>query len=206
LRGRGLLDPRAKRRPFGIRQRVPRDRAPGFREHGKMVDRSLLKLVCALQKRYGQAYASEDGLRWMIYQDSGHMPGVGTVRAALRRLERLGIVAQWWLAPGELLPDGEPCRAGTRLVWWPVGRDVRRRLQARAASRNARQPHHTRTVGHTAAAALEQLSLAMAATAGPRKGAASAAAEAERAYRERVELSKRQLAELVAAEAARGPP
>ena len=139
------------------------------------------------------------------YQDTGHLPGVGTVRAALRRLEKLGIVAQWWLAPGELLPDGEPCRAGTRLVWWPVGRDVRRRLQARAASRNARQPHHTRTMGHSAAQALEQLSLAMAAC-GPRKSTAAAQGDAERAYWERVELSRRQIAELVAAEAARGPP
>ena len=195
-----------KKRTLDVRERVPRELAPGFREHSRMVDRHLLNIVCSLQKKHGQAYASDAGLRHMVWQDSGMMPGVGTIASALRRLEEQGILAQWWLCGGEILPDGSQCTKGTRLVWWPVGRDCRRRLQARARTRNRREPHRTRLVGFSAKAAVAELERAMT-TGSKRETAAQAAAAREAAYLERVETSKRAAAELLAAEiAARGPP
>ena len=70
------------RRP-GTREVFPRTEAPNFRDAGMMVDAPLLNVVASLQKRYGEAFASEAGLRQMIAQDTGHMPGVDTIPRAL---------------------------------------------------------------------------------------------------------------------------
>src|ERR1700682_3720959 len=116
------LRPSAERRkiaPLRVREVVSRDRFPNFRDHGKMVDRPLLDLLARLQKRYGEAWASEDGLRRMICEDVGHMPGVDTIACAPERLERQGAVRQFWLKPGGIKPDGSPCTFGTRLVHLP---------------------------------------------------------------------------------------
>lgn len=113
------------------REVVPRDRVANFRDHARMVDTPLLKVIGNLQKKHGQAFASEAGLRRMIAQDTGHMPGVDTIPTALERLERTGILEQQYLAPGGLLPDGSPCTYGTRLVWLPQSRVQRRGLLAR---------------------------------------------------------------------------
>lgn len=118
------------------REVVARDRFPNFRDHGRMVDRPLLDVLASLQKRYGEAFASEAGLRRMICQDTGHMPGVDTIPTALERLEAQGLVAQRWLKPGGILPGGGPCTYGTRLVFLPQCRRDRRGLQARAGRRD----------------------------------------------------------------------
>jgi hypothetical protein len=114
---------------------VPRDRFPNFRDHGRMVDRPLLDVLASLQKRYGEAFASEAGLRRMICEDVGHMPGVDTVPTALERLERQGVLVQQWLKPGGVKPDGSPCTFGTRLIALPKCRQQRRGMLARANRR-----------------------------------------------------------------------
>ncbi len=122
-------------RKLRTREIVPREEAPNFRDHGKMVDRALLKVIGSLQKKHGEAFASEAGLRRMICEDTGHMPGVDTIPTALERLERQGVVEQRWLKPGGVLPDGSPCTHGTRLVFLPQCRHDRRALRARANRR-----------------------------------------------------------------------
>jgi len=100
-----------------------------------MVDRYLLDVIASLQRKHGEAFASEAGLRRMICEDSGHMPGVDTVPCALERLADLGLLTQQWLKPGGLLPDGSPCTYGTRLVVIPKCRQQRRGLWSRARRR-----------------------------------------------------------------------
>jgi hypothetical protein len=92
-----------------------------------MVDKPLLAVIANLQKKHGEAFASEAGLRRMICEDTGHMPGVDTLPSALERLEGTGILVQRWLKPGGLLPDGSPCTFGTRIVFLP---QCRRHKQA----------------------------------------------------------------------------
>jgi hypothetical protein len=113
------------------RQVVARTLWPNFRDHGRMVDAPLLKVLASLQKKHGEAFASEAGLRRMVCEDVGHMPGVDTIPCALERLEAQGLVTQVWLKPGGLLPDGRPCTYGTRLVTIPRCRQQRRGLRAR---------------------------------------------------------------------------
>lgn len=96
-----------------------------------MVDRPLLAVLGNLQKKHGEAFASEAGLRRMVCEDTGHMPGVDTIPTALERLEEAGIVTQRWLKPGGLLPDGSPCTFGTRLVVLPKCRLQKRVLKSR---------------------------------------------------------------------------
>ncbi len=66
----------------------------------------------------------------MICEDTGLMPGLDTVRRALARIERQGIVEQRWLVAGGILPDGNVCSKGTRLVVVPQCRRARRALHA----------------------------------------------------------------------------
>ena len=130
--GRGELDvKRARLAPLRTREVVPTSRHPNFRDHGRMVDRPLLAVIGSLMKKHGECFASEAGLRRMICEDTGHMPGVDTIPTALERLEATGILTQKWLKPGGLLPDGSPCTYGTRLVFLPQCRPHRRALLAR---------------------------------------------------------------------------
>jgi hypothetical protein len=117
--------------PVKTREIIPRTRHPNFRDHGRMVDRPLLNVIANLQKKHGEAFASEAGLRRMICEDTGHMPGVDTVPTALERLEGAGILVQRWLKPGGLLPDGSPCTFGTRIVFLPQCRLHKRAIAAR---------------------------------------------------------------------------
>jgi hypothetical protein len=117
---------------------------PNFRDHGMMVDRALLKIVANLQRRHGEAWASEAGLRHMIAQDTGHMPGVSTVPKALDRLERAGILVHRELRRGKVLPDGDVCRLGTVLIYLPQNRAARRALAARARRQNDPDPYRVR--------------------------------------------------------------
>jgi len=132
------------------RERVPTDVAPNFRDHCMTVDRALLNLIASLQRKNGQAFASEAGLRHMIREDVRHMPGVGTIPAALKRLEEQGVIAQEWLCAGQILPDGQVCTHGTRLVWLPMDSRSQRALMHRAKTRNRREPLRNRVVPHAA--------------------------------------------------------
>jgi hypothetical protein len=161
------------------REVVSRVRFPNFRDHGKTVDAPLLKVIASLQKKHGEAFASESGLRRMIAEDTGHCPGVDTVRRALERLERYGIVRQVWLKPGGVLPFGQVCTHGTRLVYLPQCRIERRALVARR-----RRDGETRRVDRRA---LETLAAARALIGESVPRAAPAAADFER--RRRVQLA-----------------
>ena len=135
-----MLKPREDGRcPIGIREAVPTDKAPNFRDHGMMVDRWLLALITSLQRRYGECFASERWLRWMIFVNSGHLPGVGTIPAAIARLELCGLVVQVLLAPGGIKPDGAPCTYGTRLLWVPQTRTHKAAAAARARAKDRRE-------------------------------------------------------------------
>jgi len=122
---------------FGIREVIPTTRFPNFRDHGKMVDRPLLRVLSSLQKGHCAAWASEASLRRMICEDTGHAPGVGTLPKALARLHRQGIVIALWLKPGGLMPDGSPCTYGTRWVELPHNRHAARAFRARSRREQA---------------------------------------------------------------------
>lgn len=124
---------------------------PNFRDHGMQVDADLLRIAANLQRKYGEAFASEAGWRHMIAQDSrcsqcgishpvGHMPGATTVPEALKRLAAHGLLIHRPLAKGKILPDGTPCRHGTTLVYLPQCRHERRAMLTRAR-REERDPY-----------------------------------------------------------------
>lgn len=103
-----------------------------FRNYRRMVDRPLLRVVASLQAKHGLSWASEAALRGMIFDDCGHMPGVDTLPCAIERLQDRGILVQFWLQPGGLLPNGEQCTRGTRLLFIPQCRRGRRALAAKS--------------------------------------------------------------------------
>lgn len=149
---------RQVRRPE-TRQVVPRSEHPNFRDHGRMVDRPLLDLLSRLQKRHGRAYASEAGLRQMICEDTGHMPGVGTLPAASKRLGEQGLLVDVWLTRGNILPSGESCNAGVHLLWVP--RTDGQKAAARAFNKeHGRKPYRNRLTGHDAHTLLARLGAA----------------------------------------------
>ncbi len=118
---------------------VPRTEFPNFRDHAKTVRGPLLKLLINLQRRHGETFAAESGLRQMLCEDTKHMPGVGTVPHNLRKMEDEGIIWQEWLYGGGLKPDGEPCDFGMRLIRVAFNRQQRFAFAARAKARNRRQ-------------------------------------------------------------------
>lgn len=134
-------------RDVSSREVVPTSEWPNFRDHGRTVDRPLLKLLSNLQRRQGRAWASEGGLRKMLCEDIGHMAGTTTIAKALARLAVQGLVVHVWLVPGQILPDGAECTHGTRLVWVPKTDRQRRAAQRFRAQRDARTPYRTRAVG-----------------------------------------------------------
>jgi hypothetical protein len=120
------------RRPR-TREKVSQSECPNFKSAGRSVERPLLDVLHTLQAKHGDSWASEAGLRWMVARNTGRMPGVDTIRFALRRLEQRGVVVQRHLLPGGMLPDGcTVCLRGTRLVRLPVSRIPR---HARAVTR-----------------------------------------------------------------------
>ena len=133
----------AKIRRPKTREKIARAECPNFRDHRMTVDAPLLKVVASLQRRYGEAFASEAGLRQMIGNDTGHMPGVGTLVDALERLQRRGILKQVWLEPAngrtgrpaDVLPTGERVVFGTRLIFLAQSRGQKRAFRAHARSR-----------------------------------------------------------------------
>jgi hypothetical protein len=129
---------REKVRKLRVREVVPRTEFPNFRDCGKSVEPSLLRLLENLQKNHGRAFVSEAGLRRMIAEDTKHMPGVDTVPTALERFEHRGLIAQEWLLAGGIMPDGDQCKKGTRLIVVARNRHQRFVFRARAKHRNRR--------------------------------------------------------------------
>jgi hypothetical protein len=146
------------------REVIPTTVHPNFRDHGKTVDAPLLRNVGNLSRKNGEAIASEAGYRKMICEDTGHMPGVGTIPAALDRLAKQGLLQQVWLKPGGILPDGSVCTHGTRLVVLSVNR--RERVTARAANRRATAVQR-RYVAQDVQAALQRVAKPKALTPQP---------------------------------------
>ena len=117
----------------------------------------MLKVIASLQRRYGEAYASEAGLRKMIADDTGHMPGVRTLTCALERLERQGVLKQVWLQPGDKrtgrpkdrLPTGELVKWGTRAIY--IARCRRERFAFRSHARLRREENQRRFLSLTQA-------------------------------------------------------
>ncbi len=181
-------------RKIGTREVVPRTEYPNLRDHGRTVDARLLRMLGNLQKTHGEAFASEAGLRRMFCEDTGHMPGLDTIRRALERLERQGVLEQVWLRRGGILPDGRECSAGTRLVWLPQGRRHRRAMRARAGREGV-----TRRVDRRALATLQE------ARAGIAQQVATTNARQDEAERRRREGLKG-LAELEAQWSREGSP
>lgn len=131
----------------GLRKRVPRAVCPNFRDdRGGAVAPHLIRLLQRLQKRHGEAWASEASLRHMVAQDSGHMPGVGTIPAVLDRLEESGLVEQVWILAGSLLPTGESAHHGTRGIRVAMSRAERRAIRARVRTRRFRERRVLRSV------------------------------------------------------------
>jgi len=121
------------------RTAIPKTTWPNFRDHHKSVDRALLDLLCNLQRGHGWSYVAEAGLRKMICEDTGHMPGMDTVRRALDRLAMLGLLHQVWLVKGGVLPDGDVANAGVRLLRVAMSRAERHSFIARARRKDGRE-------------------------------------------------------------------
>lgn len=122
----------------GIRAAVPRTAWPNFRDARKTVDRPLLYLLVRLQRRYGRAYVAEAALRKMICEDTGHMPGMDTIRRALDRLAGRGLLYQEHLVKGGILPDGSTAYAGMREIRVALSHAERLRLMDRARRKEGR--------------------------------------------------------------------
>lgn len=124
-----------------LREPVPTSRHPNFRDHGKTVDAGLLRLLCRLQRKHSVAWFAEAGARKMLCEDVGHMPGVGTIPAALKRFEALGLIAHDWCTRGSVMPDGSVAAEGCHLVIVPQVR-----VPAHFARANAARKPHERIV------------------------------------------------------------
>jgi hypothetical protein len=184
-------------RKLRTREVVPRTEFPNFRDSGMTVDRALLRILGNLQRKYGESFAAESGLRRMIAEDTGLMPGVDTIPTALERLEAQGLLTQEWLLAGGIKPDGAECTSGTRLVRVAMNRRERFAFAARAQRRNRREGV-TRRVHVRALQTFEQARASIAKAVAPPD---TQAADAERRRREGLEG----LAELAAQWARESP-
>ncbi len=203
------FDPRAPRWELETRERVPTRIMPNFRDVGEMVDGPLLRIIASVQRRDGVCHASARGLRKMIGRDTGRMPGVGTVEAALERLEREGLVWQAWLAKGQHMlhrRGAELCKRGTRVTCVPFGQQrgefSREALRRRAQTRDRRAPIVNRSAS-TSSAVTKELHRLFEVGRRP----AGMTDDREREYLEKLAWSRREGARLAREEAeARGPP
>jgi len=127
---------------------MPRDRFPNLRDQGRTCDYHLARLVQNLQRRHGVACVTEAGLRMLFYEDTGTMPGVGTLTAALDRFAALGHCYQEWLVKGGVLPNGDVAVAGMRQIRWAVNRGERQAFLGRW--RKGRQKTYGLRVNHRA--------------------------------------------------------
>lgn len=118
------------------REVVPRSLCENFRDHGMSVELPLQRVGRSLQKKCGEAYASEARYREMIFEDTGHLPGVGTIPAALERLAAQGECRVEWLYGGGIMPTGEKSFHGTTLVRWANDRHERRAFAKQHAVTN----------------------------------------------------------------------
>lgn len=138
--------PRARK--VGSRE-VVRD-APNFRSQGRLVEKPLLRLLCRLQEYFGfgQVFASVGALRRMLLEDEGCMAGVTVIERRIDALRDRGLVVTKWIQKGQLLPDGEEARVGTRQLWIPRTRHSRRAAKAFNAKQDRRAKVVTKYVGH----------------------------------------------------------
>jgi hypothetical protein len=126
-----LVAPSRKKRNVDrpeTRAKVPRSGPgswPNLRDHRLTVDREALRILVNLQRARGWAYITDAGLRVAFCEDTGHMPGVGTMYAALERMRALGLLHVVWLLKGGLRPDGEPATAGMWLIRVALNRGER---------------------------------------------------------------------------------
>jgi hypothetical protein len=181
-------------RSIASRERVPTSEFPNFRDHGRTVERTLLRIIGNLQKRQGTSWASEGGLRRMVCQDSRHMPGISTIAKALVRLAAEGLLVQVHQrgGHGEVLPDGEPCNFGTRLVWIP-----RTQRQRHAAKRfNKAQPQGRVYSTRRSARDVRMLVAKIAAAERPSMPAPAPARDLRARGREQIERARREHPEL----------
>jgi hypothetical protein len=183
------------------REVVPTSLWPNFRDHGRTVDRPLLRVATNLQARYGRAWASEGGLRKMICEDVGHMPGKTTIAKALVRLALQGLVVQVWLVAGQILPTQEVCTHGTRLVWVPRGDRQRRAAKRFTAAQPDGRQYRTRNVGFD----VRQLTAKIAAAERPSMPPAPEPDYRARAL-EQLERARREHPELFTDEKNKKPP
>jgi len=176
-----------KRIKLGVRQ-VRRD-LPNFRDHGMTVDRHLLRLIKSLQRQHGYGFASEGGLRAMIHEDTGHLPGVGTICKALVRLERLGYVETRWIHRHSIKPDGGLAEVGMRRLRLAINRGERRAIAARARKVDRREGvdgRYTRAVPGDWKAVQREIARGASQSTAPREQ--RAAAEAHEQKREALAL------------------
>jgi hypothetical protein len=130
----GTLSPTRKKRSVerpATRARVPRSLWPNLRDHRKTVDRELLRILVNLQALHGWAFITDAGLRVLFCEDTGHMPGVGTMYAALERMRAQGLLHVKWLVKGGLRPDGEVATAGMWLIRVAMSRAERQHFLGR---------------------------------------------------------------------------
>ena len=114
--------------------REKRSDLPNFRDHGKMVDRPLLRLVRNLQKMQGgYALVSDRSLRAMIHEDTGHLPGVDTLRKAMQRLEPLGYIERRQVRRGCTRPDGQLAEVGSMCLRVPLNAGQKRAIASAAS-------------------------------------------------------------------------
>lgn len=105
---------------------------PNFRDSGDTCQGELLALLCRVFRRGGETWASEAGWRKMLREDCGKMAGLDTVRRALGRFHQAGLIDQFPLKKGGVLPNGETAKHGTRIIVVPQCRRHRRAVKARA--------------------------------------------------------------------------
>jgi hypothetical protein len=105
---------------------------PNFRTNGKRTRRQVLRIIASLQRRDGVAAVTEAGIRCLIWQDTGCLPGKDTIKKCIDRLELDGVIGYDWLAKGADMPDGGECKVGVRLLWHlpPDTRDYKRAMAA----------------------------------------------------------------------------
>lgn len=138
------------------RERVSTAEYPNFRGKRRSVEGPLMRLLSRMQHRNGPPTVSEGSLRRMICQDTGCMPGVDTVREALRRLESRGLLLVEWLGAGGIMYDGEPTPCGCMYI--RVARDhvERAQFRQRVRARPSRRERVFNRVNHHAAAELAE--------------------------------------------------
>lgn len=122
---------------------------PNFRGRPGLSPSSLLApvklLIFVLSRKHGWAWASDDGMRAMIHEDTGRWPGVRQPTRKVAELGALGEVERYWVRAGDFLPDGKLAAKGTQITRLVARAELRARGETREsiAKRNARIRYET---------------------------------------------------------------